>query len=70
MIAVGVGPPGGMENLVRQVRIQRAGDVGDALRVGVDELDEPLDVADGAGHVQAAAGVAKIDFFCMSMMTR
>ncbi|MBK8988545.1 MAG: hypothetical protein IPM39_21155 [Chloroflexi bacterium] len=61
VMALVVGPPGRMENLVRQVRIQRTGDVGDTVGVSVDELDQPLNVAGSAGNVQAALGMAKID---------
>ena len=41
--------------------IQRAGDVGNAGGIAVDELDQPLNIAQRAGDVQVALVVAEID---------
>ena len=61
MLTVGVGPPLGRKNLVRQMGVERTGDVRDTLRVAVDKFDGALNVTDGAGNAQVAPCVAEIN---------
>ncbi len=53
-------PPAGRKNLVRQVGIERAGDVGDAFSMVVNKLNRSLNIPDCPGHKKGAVGMAKI----------
>jgi hypothetical protein len=61
VLALGVDPPGGVEDLIDAVRVHREMERGDLVEVAVDPAHDAVGVVDRAGHEEARAGRAEPD---------